>query len=105
MQRPKITKEFIASTAAAFCAREGWDSDQADDLARVCRSAHMDGYELARRIRAMDAMRSALLVAVTGYGQDSDRTKALAAGFDAHLVKPVDAGKLLQMLASRRRER
>jgi signal transduction histidine kinase/ActR/RegA family two-component response regulator len=65
----------------------------------------MDGYELARRIRAMDAMRSALLVAVTGYGQDSDRTKALAAGFDAHLVKPVDTGKLLQMLASRRRER
>jgi CheY-like chemotaxis protein len=53
----------------------------------------------------MDAMRSALLVAVTGYGQDSDRTKALAAGFDAHLVKPVDTGKLLQMLASRRRER
>ncbi len=65
----------------------------------------MDGYELARRIRAHSRMHGALLVAVTGYGQDSDRKKALDAGFNEHLVKPVDTGKLLQMLASRRLQR
>lgn len=50
MERPKITREFIASVAAKFCEREGWDEDQADDLARVCRHAHMDGYELAKEL-------------------------------------------------------
>ena len=50
MERPKITKELIAATAAAFCERNGWDSDQAEDIARVCCSAHMDGYELAKEL-------------------------------------------------------
>ena len=47
----------------------------------------MDGYELARRLRAEHP--AVRLVAVTGYGQASDRTRSHAAGFDAHLVKPV----------------
>lgn len=50
MERPKITKELIAATATAFCERNGWDADQADDLARVCRGVHMDGYELAKEL-------------------------------------------------------
>jgi CheY-like chemotaxis protein len=50
----------------------------------------MDGYELARRIRADPVNATARLVAVTGYGQPKDRAASAAAGFDAHLVKPVD---------------
>ena len=50
MERPKLTTELIAATAAAFAARNGWDADQAADLARVCRSDNMDGYELAKAL-------------------------------------------------------
>ncbi|XXX82612.1 AAA family ATPase [Sorangium sp. So ce134] len=49
----------------------------------------VDGYEVARRLRAMPEGRRLRLVAVTGYGQPSDRRRAKAAGFDDHLVKPV----------------
>jgi signal transduction histidine kinase/CheY-like chemotaxis protein len=58
----------------------------------------MDGYEVARRLRARGS--TAQLVALTGYGQTEDRQRAEAAGFDAHLVKPVDLQALLQRLAS-----
>jgi CheY-like chemotaxis protein len=59
----------------------------------------MDGNELARRLRADPRTRAALLVAVTGYGQEQDRRAALEAGFDHHLVKPVDLDKLAAILA------
>ena len=58
----------------------------------------MDGYELARRMRKLEGMEQALLIAVTGYGQEDDRRKALDAGFDHHMVKPVDAAKLLRIV-------
>jgi PAS domain S-box-containing protein len=61
----------------------------------------MDGYELARHLRAQPATRHAFLVAITGYGQDSDRRLAAEAGFDRHLVKPIDLDKLQDVLASR----
>ena len=53
----------------------------------------LDGYEVARRVRAALGD-SLLLVATTGYGQESDRLSALAAGFDLHLVKPLDFATL-----------
>jgi signal transduction histidine kinase len=59
----------------------------------------MDGYELARRLRAQPATAHALLVAITGYGQDSDRQLASDAGFDRHLVKPIDLDTLQAALA------
>ena len=59
----------------------------------------MDGYELARRLRRANPT-DQRLVAVTGYGQDSDRARAFEAGFDAHLVKPVDIDTLLPHLMS-----
>jgi len=59
----------------------------------------MDGNELARRLRADPATRGMVLVAVTGYGQEQDRRAALEAGFDHHLVKPVDMEKLSAVLA------
>jgi PAS domain S-box-containing protein len=59
----------------------------------------MDGNELARRLRADPRTRATVLVAVTGYGQEQDRRTALEAGFDHHLVKPVDMDKLAAVLA------
>jgi CheY-like chemotaxis protein len=59
----------------------------------------MDGNELARRLRADPRTRQALLVAVTGYGQEQDRRAALEAGFDHHMVKPVDLDRLASILA------
>jgi signal transduction histidine kinase/CheY-like chemotaxis protein len=50
----------------------------------------MDGYEVARRLRMLPGLGGLRLVAVTGYGQPSDRERSTAAGFDEHLVKPVD---------------
>jgi CheY-like chemotaxis protein len=59
----------------------------------------MDGYALARRLRATAGLGEAVrLVALTGYGQASDRERALEAGFDAHMVKPVDFPALLELL-------
>ncbi|MBD8530077.1 MULTISPECIES: ATP-binding protein [unclassified Massilia] len=59
----------------------------------------IDGNELARRLRAQPETAGATLIAVTGYGQDSDRQVTLAAGFDHHLVKPVDLDVLAAILA------
>ena len=50
----------------------------------------MDGYELAARLRETPGLEGIRLVAVTGYGQESDRQRSAAAGFHHHLVKPVD---------------
>ena len=51
----------------------------------------LDGYELARQLRQHDATHRMRLIAVTGWGQDHDRTRARDAGFDAHLTKPAEA--------------
>ena len=60
----------------------------------------MDGHELARRLRALPQTANALLVAVTGYGQAQDRDASQEAGFDHHLVKPVDMAALERILGS-----
>jgi signal transduction histidine kinase/CheY-like chemotaxis protein len=58
----------------------------------------MDGYEVARRIRANPANRNISLIALTGWGQDEDRRRSVAAGFNHHLVKPADIEQLRQLL-------
>jgi CheY-like chemotaxis protein len=50
----------------------------------------LDGYELARRIRAQSWGRTMVLVALTGWGQEADRRRSREAGFDSHWVKPLD---------------
>jgi CheY-like chemotaxis protein len=59
----------------------------------------MNGYEVARRLREMEGQSALRLVALTGYGQSDDRARAMAAGFDAHLAKPVDLDALERFLA------
>jgi PAS domain S-box-containing protein len=59
----------------------------------------MDGYALARRIRAMPRTAQSVLVALTGYGQAEDRQRSRDAGFDYHLVKPTNPAQLAGLLA------
>ncbi|HZM34898.1 MAG TPA: PAS domain S-box protein [Burkholderiales bacterium] len=86
-------------------------SDGASGLALAAESApevalidiglpDMEGYEVARRMRAAPGGRGIALVAITGFGRPEDQQRAFAAGFDAHLTKPVTAERLKQALAS-----
>jgi CheY-like chemotaxis protein len=58
----------------------------------------MDGYDVAKRIRGELGLSDALLVALTGYGEDRHRRLAREAGFDQHVTKPVDTSKLEELL-------
>jgi CheY-like chemotaxis protein len=58
----------------------------------------MDGYELAPALRRAAGARPMVLAAVTGYGQASDRARAITAGFDHHLIKPLGADALLRFI-------
>jgi PAS domain S-box-containing protein len=58
----------------------------------------MDGYEVARRLRQIPELKDTRLIAATGYGQDADRKRSEEAGFDYHLVKPIDPEKLQTVL-------
>ncbi|HEY8509521.1 MAG TPA: response regulator, partial [Steroidobacteraceae bacterium] len=60
----------------------------------------LNGYEVARRLREHPAHRRTTLVAMTGYGQSSDREQAQAAGFDHHLVKPAYYASVEPILAA-----
>ncbi|MGE5866554.1 MAG: response regulator, partial [Rhizobacter sp.] len=64
----------------------------------------LNGYEVARELRAAPWGSAPLLVAATGWSQTQDRERALAAGFDAHLTKPFDPTALDELLARRRAE-
>ena len=59
----------------------------------------MDGLEVARRLRQDLGLKDALLVALTGYGKEVDKHRSREAGFNAHLVKPVDLNALHELLA------
>jgi CheY-like chemotaxis protein len=58
----------------------------------------MDGFEVARRLRATPHGRELMLVAQTGWAQEEDRRRTQEAGFDAHLAKPVDIAQLIQLI-------
>ena len=60
----------------------------------------IDGYEVAKWIRQAPALKNVVLVALTGYGQESDRHRTQEAGFDQHLVKPVDFAKVQSILVA-----
>lgn len=80
--------------AALAAAREGNHAAVVMDI----RMPEMDGLEVARRIRADSGSSTVLLLAVSGSSEPEDRSAALAAGFDHHLVKPVDPDLLRKLL-------
>ena len=81
-------------SAALAAAREGRHAAVVMDI----RMPEMDGLEVARRIRADPRSSALLLLALSGSGEPEDRSAALAAGFDHHLVKPVDPELLRRLL-------
>lgn len=89
-------------------ARMAYDGSAAVELAESWRPdvilldiglPRLDGYEAARRIRALDGGSRMTLIAVTGWGQAEDRARSAAAGFDHHFVKPVDLVTLKELFA------
>ena len=58
----------------------------------------LDGYEVSRHLRSFPDTRNALIVAVSGYGQEEDRRRSSQAGFDYHFIKPVDFQTLLGVI-------
>ncbi len=106
--------DFVTSLGELLSAR-GHDVRIAYDGAEALRTAEdfapevafvdigmpkVHGYEVARRLRSHSSTSRALLVAVTGWGQENDRKRAREAGFDRHLVKPVDPGDIDAILDS-----
>jgi CheY-like chemotaxis protein len=59
----------------------------------------LNGYDTARRLRAQPWGRNIMLVALTGWGQEEDRRNSREAGFDLHMVKPIEAAALEKLLA------
>jgi CheY-like chemotaxis protein len=61
----------------------------------------MDGYEVARQLRADPQLRDVLIVGISGFGQEEDRARSRQAGIDHHLLKPVDPEFLMSLLGRR----
>jgi len=87
-----------ADWASALPARA---SDPPDAVLLDLGLPGMDGYEVARRLRQMPVLAQTRLIAMTGYAREDDRRIASEAGFDAHLVKPVDLEEVLSAIAAR----
>lgn len=78
-----------------------WIAERQPDIAFLdIAMPGMNGYEVARRIRERPAAKEVLLVALTGYGQEEDRKRALEAGFDQHLTKPASIDALRQIISN-----
>ncbi len=90
---------------AGFQTRVAYDGRMAVEMAEILEPAvvlldlglpHLNGHEVARRLRALPWGRRAVLIALTGWGQEDDVQRSRQAGFDEHLTKPVDPEVLLQ---------
>ncbi len=79
-------------------AIEALDTYMPDALLLDIGMPEMDGFEVARRVRAMPRHARVLLIALTGWGQEHDRQRSRAAGFDHHVVKPPDIERLCELL-------
>jgi signal transduction histidine kinase/CheY-like chemotaxis protein len=93
---------------AGHDVRTAYDGQQALDLAEAFRPAialldlgmpRVNGYETARRLRGEPFGEDVLLIALTGWGQPDDRSRSLAAGFDHHVVKPLDPSMLSRLFS------
>ena len=94
MDGHQVSVSFDAHCALAHAA-----SHECDAFVLDIGLPDMDGTELAQRLRAMPAHAHKVIIALTGYGQAADRARSMAAGFDHHLVKPVNFDELSRLLA------
>ena len=101
-----ILRQVLES--AGCTVREAVDGEEAVAAAREYRPhvvlcdiglPKLNGYEACRQMKAQAWDKKMILIAVTGWGQDDDRRKSQEAGFDHHMVKPVDPQALMKLLA------
>jgi CheY-like chemotaxis protein len=92
----------VAVVHSGRTALEMLDTFPADIVLLDIGMPDMDGYEVARRIRTMPGRDKALIIALTGWGQEQDHRRSHDAGFDYHLVKPPDIDKLRELAAAPR---
>ncbi len=97
----ELEGHHVATAAHAEAALELLDFQPFDVALIDIGLPDVDGFELARMIRARRSFDPMLLAALTGYGQPEDRRRALEAGFDIHLVKPLDFAKFTEILNER----
>jgi len=105
----------LASVMAEFLRASGYEVRVAHDAEAAMKMARsrryeavlldiglpgMNGYQLAERLRLDGSVRDALLIAISGYGREEDLLRAAEAGFDHHLVKPLDIERLRNLLAT-----
>ena len=105
----------LARTFAKLLRRQGnevemaHDGPEGIDMARAFRPdvvlldiglPRLDGYEVARRLRREGGLEGALIIAISGYGQEEDRRRSSEVGMDHHLIKPADMETLQALLAS-----
>ncbi len=91
--------QTVATSRDGLDALQQFEQFQPDVVVLDLGLPSLNGYEVARRIRATDRGRGVTLVALTGWGQDEDRRRTVDAGFNHHLVKPVDFDALKALLA------
>jgi CheY-like chemotaxis protein len=101
---PLFSGVYLSGYRIAVChsGREALEvalREQPDALVLDIGMPGMSGYEMAQRVRRESWGRDALLIAVTGWGQQEDRERSRAAGFDHHLTKPVDTEALQRLLS------
>jgi CheY-like chemotaxis protein len=79
---------------AARAADAGWPQILVLDIGMP----RLNGYQVAEHVRTMPWGRDVVMIAATGWGQDEDRRRSIASGFDAHLVKPIDPRGLTRLM-------
>lgn len=88
----------VQVTYDAFAALEAARSFKPDVVIADIEMPQMNGFELAKQLRLMPEMQASLLIAVTGFGLAADKAKARVAGFDLHIIKPVDPAEIEAIL-------
>ena len=94
----KLAGQEVASAFDGHEALEQFEVFRPDIVVLDIGLPMLNGYEVARRMRALPHDKPVLLVALTGWGQEDDRRRTVEAGFDHHLVKPVDFEALKGLL-------
>lgn len=88
----------VVTAASARAALAAAESQQFDVVISDIGMPEMNGYELARALRALPGYATVPLVAVTGYSMFDDRQRSLSSGFNAHMTKPIDPTALLDLI-------
>jgi len=94
----RLEGHVVETVYGARAALDKFDTFDPDVVLLDIGLPEMDGYEVAHRLRQRTALHPVVVVALTGYGQREDRERALVAGFDDHLVKPVSFEDLQRVL-------